>query len=52
MNLFNEYDIEHVIHFAAESHVDNSIKNPMVFVEANIHRNSKSIGGSEKTLDE
>ena len=36
MNLFNEYDIEHIIHFAAESHVDNSIKNPMVFVEANI----------------
>ena len=36
MDLFNEYDIEHIIHFAAESHVDNSIKNPMVFAEANI----------------
>ena len=25
--IFNEYDIKGVIHFAAESHVDNSIKN-------------------------
>ena len=30
--IFNEYDIQGVIHFAAESHVDNSIKNPGVFV--------------------
>ena len=34
--LFNEYDIQGVIHFAAESHVDNSIKNPGVFVETNV----------------
>ena len=27
--IFNEYDISGVIHFAAESHVDNSIKNPV-----------------------
>ncbi len=35
--IFNEYDIEGVIHFAAESHVDNSIKNPGVFVETNVN---------------
>ena len=35
--IFNEYDIEGVIHFAAESHVDNSIKNPAVFIETNIN---------------
>lgn len=35
--LFNEYDIQSVIHFAAESHVDNSIKNPGVFVETNVN---------------
>jgi len=35
--LFNEYDIKGVIHFAAESHVDNSIKNPGVFVETNVN---------------
>ncbi len=34
--IFNEYDIKGVIHFAAESHVDNSIKNPGVFVETNV----------------
>lgn len=35
-SLFAEYDIRHVIHFAAESHVDNSIKNPEVFVRTNV----------------
>lgn len=35
--IFNEYDIRGVIHFAAESHVDNSIKNPGIFVETNIN---------------
>ena len=35
--IFNEYDIEGVIHFAAESHVDNSIKNPGVFIETNVN---------------
>jgi dTDP-glucose 4,6-dehydratase len=35
--IFSEYDIKGVIHFAAESHVDNSIKNPGVFVETNVN---------------
>jgi len=35
--IFNEYDINGVIHFAAESHVDNSIKNPSVFIETNVN---------------
>lgn len=35
--IFNEYDIQGVIHFAAESHVDNSIKNPDVFVRTNVN---------------
>ena len=35
--LFEEYDIKGVIHFAAESHVDNSIKNPAVFIETNVN---------------
>ena len=34
--LFSQYDIRGVIHFAAESHVDNSIKNPMAFIKTNI----------------
>jgi len=35
--IFTEYDIQGVIHFAAESHVDNSIKNPSVFIETNLN---------------
>ncbi|MGE4397631.1 MAG: dTDP-glucose 4,6-dehydratase [Sulfurimonas sp.] len=35
--IFNEYDIQGVIHFAAESHVDNSIKNPDVFIKTNVN---------------
>ena len=35
--IFGEYNIQGVIHFAAESHVDNSIKNPGVFIETNVN---------------
>jgi dTDP-glucose 4,6-dehydratase len=35
--IFNKYDITGVIHFAAESHVDNSIKNPDAFIQTNIN---------------
>ena len=35
--IFEQYDIRGVIHFAAESHVDNSIKNPGIFVETNVN---------------
>ncbi|MCB0447650.1 MAG: dTDP-glucose 4,6-dehydratase [Gelidibacter sp.] len=34
--LFNTYNFEGVIHFAAESHVDNSIKNPAEFINTNV----------------
>lgn len=36
-SLFDQYNIEHVIHFAAESHVDNSIVGPKAFIETNIN---------------
>lgn len=35
--IFNEYFIDGVIHFAAESHVDNSIKNSDVFIKTNVN---------------
>ncbi|WP_055436211.1 dTDP-glucose 4,6-dehydratase [Lacinutrix algicola] len=35
-SLFKKYNFQGVIHFAAESHVDNSIKNPGAFVDTNI----------------
>lgn len=34
--LFQKYDIRGVIHFAAESHVDNSIAHPDAFMQTNI----------------
>jgi len=35
-NIFKEYSIDAVIHFAAESHVDNSITAPDSFIKTNI----------------
>lgn len=35
--LFQQYDITGVIHFAAESHVDNSISGPEAFIRTNIN---------------
>ena len=34
--LFEKYNINGVIHFAAESHVDNSIKTPFIFTQTNV----------------
>lgn len=34
--LFEKYDVDYVVNFAAESHVDNSIENPGIFVKTNI----------------
>ncbi|PIB33281.1 dTDP-glucose 4,6-dehydratase [Gaetbulibacter sp. 5U11] len=34
--LFDKYQFDGVIHFAAESHVDNSITNPSAFIDTNI----------------
>jgi len=35
-DVFVKYSIDGVIHFAAESHVDNSIKDPFVFTRTNV----------------
>lgn len=35
-NLFSKYNIDYVVNFAAESHVDRSIENPKLFLETNI----------------
>lgn len=34
--VFEEYDVNYVINFAAESHVDRSIENPQLFLQVNI----------------
>ncbi len=35
-SLFEKYDFRGVLHFAAESHVDNSIENPDAFIRTNV----------------
>ncbi len=35
-DVFNKYDIDYVVNFAAESHVDRSIEDPEVFVKTNV----------------
>ncbi|MDR0979350.1 MAG: dTDP-glucose 4,6-dehydratase [Lachnospiraceae bacterium] len=35
-DIFSKYSIDTVIHFAAESHVDNSIKEPFIFTKTNV----------------
>jgi len=34
--VYEKYNPTDIIHFAAESHVDNSIKNPLIFTETNV----------------
>lgn len=36
VDLFNSYQFDAVIHFAAESHVDNSIESPDEFIKTNV----------------
>lgn len=35
-DIFTKYNIDAVVHFAAESHVDNSIKTPFIFTQTNV----------------
>lgn len=35
-NIFSKYNINYVVNFAAESHVDRSIENPQLFLQTNI----------------
>lgn len=46
--LFSEENIDVVINFAAESHVDNSIKNPGIFISTNIQGTRVLLDASRK----
>lgn len=48
-NLFLSKKVNSVIHFAAESHVDNSIKNPKIFLETNILGTQNLLEASRKS---
>ena len=47
--LFEAYHLDGVIHFAAESHVDNSIERPLSFVETNVLGTSCLLEAARKT---
>ncbi len=49
--IFDENDIDRVVHFAAESHVDRSIKNPEVFVQTNVLGTLVMLNASKKAWE-
>lgn len=46
--LFEKYDITHVIHLAAESHVDRSIADPLVFIKTNVFGTSNLLQAAKE----
>lgn len=50
-SLFEQNQMDAVIHFAAESHVDRSIENPNVFVETNVLGTMNLLNSSLKTFE-
>lgn len=49
--IFKKYDIDHVIHLAAESHVDRSITNPLEFVNTNVIGTINLLNAARKYWD-
>ena len=49
MDLFSKYKFDKVIHLAAESHVDRSIANPLLFANTNIIGTINLLEASKKT---
>lgn len=47
-NIFARFDVDYVVNFAAESHVDRSIENPQVFLETNILGTQNLLEASKK----
>lgn len=45
--VFAEYVVDYVIHFAAESHVDRSIKDPGAFVQTNVMGTINMLGAAK-----
>lgn len=47
-DIFEIYNFEYVVNFAAETHVDNSIKDPLVFVKTNVLGTANLLNNSLK----
>jgi dTDP-glucose 4,6-dehydratase len=52
INLFREKNFEGIIHLAAESHVDRSIKNPLEFLSTNISGTVNLLDAARKTWND
>ncbi len=52
LELFKKEKFDYVINFAAESHVDNSIKNPNIFAETNILGTMNLLNAAKYMRDE
>jgi dTDP-glucose 4,6-dehydratase len=52
INLFKEKNFEGIIHLAAESHVDRSIKNPLEFLSTNISGTVNLLDAARKTWND
>lgn len=50
-SLFQKYSFDRIIHFAAESHVDRSIKNPDVFAATNIMGTLNLLNAAKKAWE-
>ncbi|MBO6108701.1 MAG: GDP-mannose 4,6-dehydratase, partial [Eubacterium sp.] len=49
--IFMENDIDRVVHFAAESHVDRSIRDPEVFVRTNVVGTAIMLNAAKKAWE-
>ena len=47
--IFSENQVDYVVNFAAESHVDRSIENPQIFLETNILGTQNLLDNAKKT---
>ena len=50
-NIFKKNDVDFVVNFAAESHVDKSIEDPSAFLETNIIGTQTLLDGGKVSLE-
>ncbi len=50
-DLFNRYDIDYVVNFAAESHVDRSIEDPNIFIQTNVLGTNTLLNAAKKAWE-
>ena len=51
LSLFQKYKVSHIIHLAAESHVDRSIKDPFTFAQTNVMGTLSLLQGAKLTWE-